>query len=86
MIRMIFPSVLLTTLNYTAERPIIEPVFDQNSIVPYTLDDMRLFVSIDGAISGNNNTILASFNPFTGTMERLDRPVGATNRRHRAAQ
>ena len=66
-----FPSFFSDSLNYTAERPILEPVFDQNSIVPYTLDDIRLFVSLDGAISGNNNTILASFNPFTGTMERL---------------
>ncbi|TWU06031.1 tandem-95 repeat protein [Stieleria varia] len=58
-------------LNYTAERPIIEPAFDSESIVPYTLDDMRLFVTLDTGISGNNNTTLTSFNPFTGTMERL---------------
>ena len=45
--------------------------FDTESIVPYTLDDIRLFVSLDTAISGNNNTVVASFNPFTGTMERL---------------
>ena len=66
-----FQPVFDGTLDYTAERPIIEPVFDLDSIVPYRLEDMRLFVSIDGAISGNNNTVLASFNPFTGTMERL---------------
>ncbi|NND97650.1 MAG: cell surface protein, partial [Pirellulaceae bacterium] len=57
--------------NYTAEGPTLEPVFDQNSIVPYTLDDMRLFVSLDTGISGTNQSTLASFNPFTGTMERL---------------
>lgn len=57
--------------NYTAERPIIEPVFDADSLVPYRLDDIRLFVSLDTGISGNNRSTLASFNPFTGTMERL---------------
>ncbi|MEM8910222.1 MAG: hypothetical protein AAGC97_00535, partial [Planctomycetota bacterium] len=56
---------------YTAETPIITPFFDTESIVDYELDDLRLFVSYDGAITGNNNTILTSFNPFTGTMERL---------------
>ena len=56
---------------YTADAPIIEPLFDNSSIVPFTLDDLRLFVSYDGAISGNNNSVLASFNPFTGVMDRL---------------
>ena len=66
-----FDFTFSDVFNYTAEKPLLEPVFDQNSIVPYTLDDMRLFVSFEGSISGNNNSILTSFNPFTGTMERL---------------
>ena len=45
--------------------------FDEDSIVPYTLDDIRLFVSLDVGYRGNNQTSLTSFNPFTGVMERL---------------
>ena len=58
-------------LIYTAERPILQPVFDTESILPYTLDDIRLFVSFDGGLSGPNLSSLAAFNPFTGVMERL---------------
>lgn len=57
--------------HYSADEPLIQPLFDQSSIVPYSLDDIRLFVSLDSGISGNNRSSLASFNPFTGTMERL---------------
>ncbi|MEM9826371.1 MAG: tandem-95 repeat protein [Planctomycetota bacterium] len=62
-----FPRVI----DYTAEEPTIEPLFSEASAVPYTLDDIRLFVSYDTGISGSNQTSIASFNPFTGTMERL---------------
>lgn len=55
--------------DYTAERPVIEPAFNADSPVSYTLDDIRLFVNLVGG-SGNNNSTLASFNPFTGTIER----------------
>ncbi|MCC9657531.1 tandem-95 repeat protein [Rhodopirellula halodulae] len=56
---------------YAAEAPVVEPVFDESSIVPYSFDDIRLFVSLDGAITGNNNSVLLSVNPFTGKVERL---------------
>lgn len=56
---------------YTADRPIISPLFTDESIVPFGIDDLRLFVSYDSGISGNNNSSLASFNPFTGVMDRL---------------
>ncbi|MFK8115237.1 MAG: peptidase, partial [Rubripirellula sp.] len=56
---------------YTADRPIISPLFTDESIVPYGIDDVRLFVSYDGGISGGNRSSLASFNPFTGVMDRL---------------
>ncbi len=59
---------------YTADAPIIEPLFDDTSIVPFALDDIRLFVSFDGGIGGGNSS-LASFNPFTGVMDRL---IGAS--------
>ncbi|KLU05935.1 Alkaline phosphatase [Rhodopirellula islandica] len=58
-------------LEYAAEAPIVEPIFDDVSIVPYSFDDIRLFVSLDGAISGNNNSVLVSVNPFTGQVDRL---------------
>tara|TARA_R110002072_G_scaffold48407_2_gene132194 strand:- start:10807 stop:33357 length:22551 start_codon:yes stop_codon:yes gene_type:complete len=58
-------------LDYTAEAPIVDPIFDDVSIVPYSFDDIRLFVSLDGAISGNNNSVLVSVNPFTGRVDRL---------------
>ncbi|QDT09692.1 tandem-95 repeat protein [Planctomycetes bacterium K23_9] len=71
----------LDGLGYTAEAAqtdfldtsVFGPVvnFTNESIVPYKLDDIRLFVSLDTGISGNNQSTLASFNPFTGTMERL---------------
>ncbi|MGB7323840.1 MAG: hypothetical protein WBD31_03145, partial [Rubripirellula sp.] len=57
--------------NYTAEGPVIEAFFDDDSIVPYTLDDIRLFVSLDSGYSGNNQTSLISVNPFTGIVEHL---------------
>ncbi len=53
--------------DYTAERPVIEPAFGENSPVPYTLDDIRLFVNLNGG-KGSNNSTLVSVNPFTGTV------------------
>ncbi len=62
--------------NYTADRSIIEPLFDADSIVRYTLDDMRLFVNADFGIQGTNRSTLLSFNPFTGVLERVIGPYG----------
>ncbi|QEG01722.1 hypothetical protein Mal15_58010 [Stieleria maiorica] len=62
---------LLDQTNYSAERPIIEPAFDVESIVPYSLDDMRLFISVDSGITGTNQSSLVSVNPVTGVVERL---------------
>ena len=64
-------AVFSDQFNYTAERPIIEPIFDQDSIVPYTLDDIRLFVSLDSGYTGTNQSGLISVNPFTGEVERV---------------
>ena len=61
-------------LDYTAEDAYIALNFDEDSIVPYTLDDISLFVSYDTGIPGNGGNdpkSLASFNPFTGTITRL---------------
>ncbi|TWT73865.1 tandem-95 repeat protein [Allorhodopirellula solitaria] len=55
--------------DYTAERPVIEPAFGDDSPIAYTLDDIRLFVNLIGG-TGSNDSTLASFNPFTGTVER----------------
>ena len=57
--------------HYTAEAPIVEPIFSAGSISNLNFDDLRLFVTFDGGISGANRSTLASFNPFTGVMERL---------------
>ncbi len=62
--------------NYTADRSIIEPLFDADSIVKFTLDDMRLFVNADLGIQGTNRSTLLSFNPFTGVLERVIGPFG----------
>ncbi|KAA1257827.1 hypothetical protein LF1_03170 [Rubripirellula obstinata] len=70
-------------LDYTAEAAYIVPNFDVNSAVPYSLDDITLFVSYSNGIPGNGGNdvkSLAAFNPFTGTMTRLigesQQPVG----------
>ena len=57
--------------DYTAENAYIIPNFDEGSVVPYTLDDISLFVSYEGSIDGNDAKTLASFNPFTGVMTRV---------------
>lgn len=53
-----------------AEMSTISTLFDQTSLVPYTLDDIRLFVSTGTGINGNDQSGLVSFNPFTGVLER----------------
>ncbi|TWT49074.1 hypothetical protein Pla22_42660 [Rubripirellula amarantea] len=70
-IRRISDDVIGVSAEYTADAPIVSPIFDANSVVNYGLDDVRLFVNLNGSISGNNATTLTSFNPFTGVMERL---------------
>ncbi len=57
-------------LNHNADKPTITPFFDETSIVPYKLEDVRLFVSLDRGLSGNNNTTLITVDPFTGQLER----------------
>ncbi|WP_404310545.1 tandem-95 repeat protein [Neorhodopirellula lusitana] len=66
-----FDSFTDRQLDYTAERPVIETLFNATSPVEYTLDDIRLFVNYEGGVTGGTSSTLASFNPFTGTMERL---------------
>ncbi|MEO1524863.1 MAG: tandem-95 repeat protein [Planctomycetota bacterium] len=61
----------INSLGYSAEQAVIEPGFDFESAVPYALDDIRLFVSLDTGISGTNQTSLVSVNPYTGVVERL---------------
>ncbi len=67
-------------LNSNAELSLSQPFFDNTSIVPYALEDVRLFVTVDRGITGNNRTALLSIDPFTGQLERLigefDQPVG----------
>ena len=79
-IRRIADDSINTFSQYTAEAPIVEPIFGASSISQLNLDDLRLFVSFDGGISGNNQSTLTSFNPFTGVMERLigqgPQPIG----------
>ncbi len=58
------------SLNTTADLPTITPFFDETSIVPYKLEDVRLFVTLDQGLSGNNNTTLITVDPFTGQLER----------------
>ncbi|MEL6105156.1 MAG: tandem-95 repeat protein [Planctomycetota bacterium] len=67
---------LINELGYAAERPIVEAGFDSESAIPYSLDDIRLFVSLDSGISGTNQSSLVSVNPFTGVVERL---IGQNN-------
>ncbi|MCO8121425.1 tandem-95 repeat protein [Stieleria sp. TO1_6] len=64
---------------YSSETTILPTFVDDTSIVPYSLDDMRLFVSLDSGYSGNNNSGLVSVNPFTGVVERVIGQYGARN-------
>ncbi|TWT83913.1 Dockerin type I repeat protein [Planctomycetes bacterium CA13] len=67
-------------LDTAAELPTVRPLFDETSIVPYQLEDIRLFLTLDGGLSGNNRSTLISVNPFTGELDRtigqFDQPVG----------
>jgi len=67
-------------LNSTAELPTVVPLFDETSIVPYTLEDVRMFVTLQGGLSGSNQTTVITVDPFTGQMERtvgqFGQPVG----------
>jgi hypothetical protein len=56
--------------NTAADLPSIQPLFDDTSIVPYKLEDVRLFLTLQGGLSGNNQTTLISVDPFTGQLER----------------
>ncbi|MEM6980564.1 MAG: hypothetical protein AAF539_12950, partial [Planctomycetota bacterium] len=70
---------ILQRLDYNAEPAVIVPNFGPDQFVPYQLEDVRLFVSYDSGIGGGiEDASLASFNPFTGTMERL---IGETDGR-----
>ena len=72
-------TVLLKT---AAELPSLAPVFDQTSLVPYKLEDVRLFLTLDGGIPGGSNsqTGVITVDPFTGLLERtlgeFNQPVG----------
>ena len=46
-------------------------LFDANSIVPFHLGDVTLFVSRDGGITGTNRSTVYTVDPFTGTRETL---------------
>jgi hypothetical protein len=48
----------------------VVPLFDETSIVPYTLEDVRMFVTLQGGLSGSNQTTLVAIDPFTGQLER----------------
>ena len=67
-------------LNTTAELPTVVPLFDDTSIVPYTLEDVRMFVTLQGGLTGGNQTTVITVDPFTGQLERtigqFGQPVG----------
>lgn len=58
------------SLRTGGDLPPVLPLFDDTSIVPYTLEDVRMFVTMQGGISGGNQTALLSVDPFTGQLER----------------
>lgn len=67
-------------LNTTADLPTVRPFFDDTSIVPYKLEDVRMFLTLNQGLTGGNNTTLISVDPFTGQLERtigqFGQPVG----------
>ncbi|XZE56815.1 tandem-95 repeat protein [Planctomycetaceae bacterium SH139] len=65
----LFPLPNVQFLDYPAEQAIIEPLFDTDALVPYTLEDVSLFVAFQGGVAGGRN-VLTVFDPFTGTFER----------------
>lgn len=66
--------------NSSAELPTLVPLFDETSIVPYSLEDVRMFVTLQGGLTGTNQSTLITVDPFTGQMERtvgqFGQPVG----------
>lgn len=66
--------------NTAAELPTIAPAFDETSLVPYKLEDVRLFLTINGGLTGGHDTTVITVDPFTGTLERtlgeFQDPVG----------
>ncbi|TWU66701.1 tandem-95 repeat protein [Crateriforma conspicua] len=64
------------TLGWTADEPVV-PLFNtggigDSPIVEYSLEDVRLFVGLESNIGGGQeDSTLVSFNPFTGTLDRL---------------
>ncbi len=67
----IFPLPNVQPLDYTADKPLLEPAFDTDAIVPFTLGDVNLFVAFNGGINGGTEkTTMALFDPFTGTFRR----------------
>ncbi len=60
----------VVSLNTAADLPTIRPLFDDTSIVPYKLEDVRLFLTLQGGLTGNNQTTVISVDPFTGQLER----------------
>ncbi|TWU47288.1 Dockerin type I repeat protein [Rubripirellula tenax] len=68
------------SLKTAAELPSLAPVFDETSLVPYKLEDVRLFVTLDQGLTGTNQSTLVTIDPFTGRLERtigqFGQPVG----------
>lgn len=58
------------SLNQNAELPQLQPFFDHTSIVPYTLEDVKMFITLQGGLSGSNQTSVVTVDPFTGQLER----------------
>ncbi|WP_164101090.1 dockerin type I domain-containing protein [Candidatus Laterigemmans baculatus] len=56
--------------NFTADQP-IQPAFTNESVVPYSLEDVTMFVALQQGINGGTErTTIATFDPFTGMFER----------------
>lgn len=75
-----FDTTEVAALNTAAELPTLSPIFDDTSLVPYKLEDVRLFLTLDGGLTGNNRSTLITVDPFTGRLERtigeFAQPVG----------
>ncbi|TWU41719.1 tandem-95 repeat protein [Novipirellula artificiosorum] len=74
------PFTPVQSINSRADLPTITPLFDETSIVPYQLEDVRMFFTLDQGLSGTNQSTLISIDPFTGQLERtigqFAQPVG----------
>ncbi|QDT03916.1 Dockerin type I repeat protein [Rubripirellula lacrimiformis] len=75
-----FESTEFNQLNTAADLPTLTPIFDETSLVPYKLEDVRLFLTLDQGLSGNNQSTVVTLDPFTGKLERtlgqFAQPVG----------